>query len=122
MKQLKGLSLLAALAFIGVVFAAQGSVLADAPKDGLGLKASKGAVTFNHSKHAEECKTCHHKEKDGKTEVKCGECHKEKKEGDAVKAKKAFHDKCKGCHKDAVKKDPALDGKAPTKCKDCHKK
>ncbi len=124
MKHLKVLSLLAALAFAGVLFAAQGSVSAEEPKDGIALEASKGTVTFNHSKHKgnAECKTCHHKEKDGKSEVACRTCHGKEKQGDAIKSKKAFHDKCKGCHKDAIKKDPALKDKAPTKCKECHKK
>lgn len=76
----------------------------------------KGAVTFDHKKHAKdrkiECATCHH-QKDKKDKA-CRDCHKAKKAGDAVVAKKAFHKTCKTCHK--------KEGKGPTKCKDCHKK
>lgn len=124
MKHHKVLSLLAALAFAGVLFAAQGSASAEEPKDGITIESSKGNVTFNHSKHkgAGDCKSCHHKEKDGKTDVSCRTCHGKEKQGDAVKAKKAFHKQCQKCHKAAVKKDPTLKGKIPTKCKECHKK
>ena len=72
------------------------------------LPASMGEITFNHAEHQgriADCKTCHH-EGEG---TACRSCHGTKP--DVPKAKKAFHDKCKGCHKEQ---------NGPTKCKQCH--
>ena len=120
------LTLVAAVAFLGLAFVAyQGTAHAGAPKDGI-TWTGKGTVTFNHSKHtADGCKKCHHKAKDGKAEIKCGECHKKKKdtvEGDPIPSKKAFHKQCKGCHKKVVKKDETKKGVVPVTCKECHVK
>ena len=75
----------------------------------------KGKVAFDHAKHKAvegvSCKKCHHKTEDGKTPEKCGKCHGAEAK---VKSKKAFHNQCKGCHKDMKK--------GPTKCKECHEK
>ena len=96
-------------------FSAQAGTNEDCPKAPITLKSKKGAVTFKHDVHkAESCKKCHHKAKDGKIGVACGECHKAKAENDVPKAKKAFHGQCITCHK-KVKK-------GPTKCKECHVK
>ena len=119
------LTLVAAVAFLGLaVVAYQATALADAPKDGI-TWTGKGTVSFDHNKHkADACKTCHHKEKDGKKHVKCLACHKKKKdtvEGDPIPSKKAFHKQCKGCHKKVVKKDETKKGVVPVKCKECHK-
>ncbi len=79
----------------------------------------KAPVTFSHKVHADKfgCKECHHKW-DGKgTPHKCSECHKAKKEGKKPSAKKAYHKKCKGCHK-KMKKEGKKTG--PTSCKKCH--
>lgn len=111
---LSTLVLVATVFAFGTVVNAKGPVQGD-PKDPIVLKVKKGDVTFSHAKHkAQACAKCHHKEKDGKKEVACHECHKAQKEGNTPKAKDAFHDSCKGCHK--------KDKKGPTKCNDCHKK
>jgi len=91
--------------------------------------------TFAHKKHAVErniaCEQCHHVYEDGKNvwqkcqEVqKCGECHTDSKTGKALREAseeekklslyKAFHDQCRGCHKEQEK--------GPVKCTECHKK
>jgi hypothetical protein len=107
------LVLVAAVFAFGSVVTAKGPSQGD-PKDPIVLKAKKGDVSFSHAKHkSASCKKCHHKAKDGKTEISCHTCHTKKK-GDAPTAKKAFHGSCKGCHK--------KDKKGPTGCKGCHKK
>ena len=87
-------------------------VAADAPSTDITLKGGKmGAITFSHAKHAEkvaDCTACHHKGVDAGT---CSSCHGV--DSAAPQAKKAFHDQCKGCHKDQG---------GPTKCKECHVK
>ena len=94
-------------------------------------KDKKGPVNFNHAKHSKEygavCTDCHHNYVDGKNiwveggEVKkCGDCHDpEKSEGNKKKLMTAFHDNCKGCHKEKNKEGK----KAPDKkCEECHQK
>ena len=104
-------------------------------------KDKYGPSKLSHKKHAEDykiaCQDCHHVFKDGKNVwkqgdkvQKCDECHTCVKTGKALKdatpdEKKlslynAFHDNCKGCHKDFNKKNDVKD--APTKCKTCHEK
>jgi hypothetical protein len=88
----------------------------------------KGVVTFNHLLHGTvrgiECKSCHHTHKEGEPIKQCSECHKEKDSevpGFSVlapKNSKAYHDKCKGCHKYTVEELEKPAG--PTKCKLCH--
>jgi hypothetical protein len=93
---------------------------------------TKGPVAFRHKKHVEEyqvkCDACHHQYSDGENVwklgdpvKKCIECHNPvKEEAAGLDLKKAFHDNCKGCHKEAV-----ANGKtnAPDrKCNDCHAK
>jgi hypothetical protein len=70
-----------------------------------------GKVTFEHPKHGDlKCQDCHHNLNEGEESPQaCRECHKE---GADITAKKAFHDKCKACHKEM--------GKGPAKCKECH--
>lgn len=67
-----------------------------------------GSVTFDHAKHqsATECATCHHTG----DFASCKSCHGVAPE--APKAKVAFHNQCKSCHKELKK--------GPTKCKECH--
>ncbi|PLX87060.1 MAG: hypothetical protein C0618_07570 [Desulfuromonas sp.] len=70
-----------------------------------------GNVAFDHAGHqgkVADCTACHHKGTDAGT---CTSCHGV--DAAAPKAKKAFHDQCKGCHK--------KEG-GPTKCKECHVK
>ena len=92
------------------------------------FESKKGNVTFNHGLHATvrgvECRSCHHTHEPGEAIKPCGHCHKKTKskiEGFSVlapKTSKAYHDKCKGCHKYTLEElhKPA----GPTKCKLCH--
>lgn len=100
--------LFAVVAFVASVAVA---VAVDAPGSDIVLEGGKmGAVTFSHAKHSSnECTACHHKGVDSGT---CTSCHGVDKA--APKAKKAFHDQCKGCHKEMKA--------GPTKCKECHVK
>jgi hypothetical protein len=94
---------------VTIVFAASMLVLAaDKGPAEIKLPASMGEVTFKHAEHqtrVADCVTCHHKG----DETACRSCHGVKPE--APVAKNAFHDKCKGCHKEQ---------NGPTKCKECH--
>ncbi len=76
----------------------------------------KPAVTFNHQMHSKkfECKTCHHKWNGQGNPHSCFKCHGCKKKGEAPKAMKAFHKRCKGCHR--------AKHAGPTRCNQCHKK
>lgn len=118
------------LAALSLVLPALTSTAAEIPDDKavLSFDSKLGIVTFNHKLHATvrgiECTSCHHTYKEGETIKPCSDCHKKnesKVEGFAVMApknKKAYHDKCKGCHKYTTEelKKPA----GPTKCKLCH--
>jgi len=93
-----------------VAFAAAVAVAAEGPAT-VTLEAKMGNVTFDHHAHqakVADCTTCHHK---GTDNAKCTGCHNG--EGEAPKAKDAFHKLCKDCHKKEA---------GPTGCKDCHKK
>lgn len=93
----------------------------------LSVYAKKRPVAeFGHNKHVEEfkldCKTCHHKMKEGDTSVKkCSAegCHGPRKVGKTPSLQSAFHKNCKTCHK---KEQAAGKKGAPTKCKECHVK
>ncbi len=86
-----------ALAFATSAFAA-------APAKPIVLPAKPGAVTFDHSKHAElKCTQCHASDKGGAIEGFGKTANKDK-----------AHAACQGCHK--------KEGKGPQKCADCHKK
>ncbi len=91
--------------FAAVALSFASSALAvDAPKDPIKLPAKPGAVTFNHSKHANlKCTQCHADDKGGAIEGF----------GKTVNKDKA-HAKCHECHK--------KEAKGPQKCADCHKK
>jgi len=67
-----------------------------------------GTVTFNHSAHQNQadCVTCHHTG----DYAQCKSCHGV--DPNAPKAKNAYHQSCKDCHKEREK--------GPTKCKECH--
>ena len=90
----------------------------------------KEPVTLHHKKHAEDyqvaCTDCHHEYSDGNNVwkqgdavKKCAECHNpDKEEAEGIDLKKAFHDNCKDCHKEAV---AAGKTNAPDKkCTECH--
>ena len=89
------------------------------------FKTKTGIVTFRHQHHADlsftTCKTCHHTF-EGEGEVKaCSECHdKKKKQGDAIKLKKAFHNRCTGCHQYTMEERGIQAGPLKKKCKLCH--
>jgi hypothetical protein len=95
-------TLAALVAAFALVFAT--NAVAAAPDKPVVLPAKPGAVTFNHSKHAQ---------------LKCTQCHESDKGGDiegfgkTVNKDKA-HAKCQECHK--------KEAKGPQKCADCHKK
>ena len=92
------------------------------------FESKKGVVTFNHSLHATvrsiECASCHHTHQAGEKIKPCSECHKKKETAVAgfsvlaPKNSKAYHDKCKGCHKYTLEELAKPAG--PTKCKLCH--
>lgn len=82
-----------------------------------------GTVTFAHLMHAglsiTQCTTCHHKMQPADAVVKpCHECH-QKKAKEMVKAKKAFHNRCIGCHEYTVAGGQHA-GPLKKKCKLCH--
>lgn len=94
------------------------------------FESTKGTVTFNHLLHGTvrgiECTSCHHTLHPGEQVKPCGVCHKKTPNevaGFSVlapKTSKAYHDKCKGCHKYTVEELQKPAG--PTKCKLCHVK
>ena len=106
------------------------STAAEIPEDKavITFDSKLGVVTFNHTLHATvrgiECTSCHHTFKQGEQIKPCSACHKKKKSevpGFSVlapKNKKAYHNKCKACHKYTTEElqQPA----GPTKCKLCH--
>ena len=61
-----------------------------------------GAVTFLHKMHSTldgvECRTCHHKYEGVGLPESCHKCHQHKPTDDTIKAVKAFHTRCQGCH------------------------
>jgi len=91
--------------------------IAGDPPDQITIKKcgdKKSAVTFSHKGHTEltECFTCHHAAKTEADIKGCFECHG--KDASAPDGKTAFHDQCRGCHKEQAK--------GPTKCNECHPK
>ncbi|MCG6927726.1 MAG: cytochrome c family protein [Acidobacteria bacterium] len=101
--------------------------------EGCGTK--QPPVDFDHAKHTErtKCGTCHHTQAELTAEsaeevATCVSCHKDPEEAKTPSCaemspkKNPYHIKCMGCHKDEVKKDASLKGKAPTTCKECHVK
>ena len=92
-------------------------------KDIIKFDTKIGVVTFPHKRHADlkitECTTCHHKSEPADTVMKpCHECHKHKSK-EPVKAKKAFHNRCIGCHEYTVAGGQHA-GPLKKKCKLCH--
>lgn len=92
----------------------------------------KGSVRFSHLEHAEgyveACEDCHHEYQDGRNVwqegqpvKKCLSCHDPlKRQGNARKLNMAFHNNCKGCHKELAREGGT---DAPYKqCTDCHAK
>jgi len=94
----------------------------------------KGPVVFQHQFHAEDydiaCKECHHDYDDDGKNVwedsdpveKCESCHDPLvSEGNMKKLRIAFHNNCKGCHRQ-MKKEGITDDAPYSKCYDCHKR
>ena len=96
------------------------------------IKNKKGAVILHHKAHTEKygakCMDCHHDIKKDTDEKKaCKKCHEADKEKDkAPKLEKAYHDRCKTCHKKAVDarkaKNEKFDMIPAVKCDGCHQK
>jgi len=93
------------------------------------FETKTGLVTFNHQLHASvrvlECESCHHTHEPGAPFQPCSDCHKKKISTKvagfsvvAPKNSKAYHNKCKGCHKYTLEELEKPAG--PTKCKLCH--
>ena len=112
----KKLAVIVIAIVVAMAFGASAAFAGDAP-DTITIKKSgdaRSAVTFPHASHAKtiDCIACHHASKT-KEEIKgCFECHG--KDESASPAKTAFHNSCRGCHKEK--------GAGPTKCNDCHPK
>jgi len=101
---------------------------------------TKSAVKFTHENHIKihkiNCNECHHIYEDGKNvwddsmpAARCETCHNEPTvkgekqlppEDQKRNLKLAFHNNCRGCHKEVKKENPET--KAPLKCSECHKK
>lgn len=92
------------------------------------FETKTGTVTFFHTLHASlrvtQCASCHHTHEESEPIKPCSDCHKKKKtmvEGFSViapKNSKAYHTKCKGCHKYTLEELEQTAG--PIKCKLCH--
>lgn len=129
-------------ASIGALVLASGvfvftAAAADAPETATlqGCGTKQPPVTFPHAKHVEltKCGTCHHTQADLTAEsteevATCVSCHKDPEDAktpscaEMSPTKNPYHINCMGCHKESVKKDASLKGKAPTVCKECHVK
>ena len=89
------------------------------------VKPRRPPAVFRHDAHnesaeVEECYICHHVydengklvEDESSEDQSCSDCHKLARSGNQPALMKAFHDNCKGCHKEK-KKGPAM-------CGQCH--
>lgn len=101
----------------------------------LQTEKAKKPAQFPHKKHQEmyKCAECHHDMADGKQVAyvdgqeikKCESCHNSEVMGANKKLDsfmKAGHARCKACHVEMAKKDPALKEKKIDKCDNCHVK
>ena len=119
-----------------------GAIELSAPK---GVEMKKSLVEFPHARHfSYNCQTCHHTwdfgpEVSGCMASGCHDLIQAPKKSDKVSAvmyyKKAYHQKCIGCHREIKKLNLAMEKKAgigagniklqsagPTGCRDCHPK
>ena len=108
-----------------------------------GVEAKKTAVDFPHAKHfGYNCQTCHHSWDFGPEVSGCmtSGCHdlikapqKSEKVSTVMYYKKAFHQKCIGCHREIKRQNLAMEKKVvasadkvklqstgPTGCRECH--
>ena len=86
-------------------------------------------VKFTHQEHADlypDCTQCHHTyEYKGGQRVNewngegqpCSECHKVVEEGEKIPLMKAFHENCRGCHRQLDKEGKKT---GPVACGECH--
>ena len=109
------------------------------------VEATKSVVEFPHSRHfTNNCLECHHKwdmgpELQGCKTSGCHELTKAPQKSEKIDMvmyyKKAFHEKCMGCHKEIKSQNLAMEKKlrwgsknlkllktGPTGCKECHPK
>ena len=119
------------LGLLSLSLAGNAADVIPAEKAVIQFKTKSGIVTFNHQLHASvrvlECESCHHTHDPGTPFQPCSDCHKKKKSTKvpgfsvvAPKNTKAYHTKCKGCHKYTLEELEKPAG--PTKCKLCHVK
>jgi len=110
-----------------------------------GVETKKASVEFPHARHfGYSCQTCHHSWDFGPEVSGCmaSGCHdlvkapkKSEKVSDVMYYKKAFHQKCIGCHREIKKLNLAMEEKVfasadkiklqnagPTGCRECHPK
>ena len=120
------------IVLLSVSFAVVGSEI-PADKSIIVFPGKLGDVTFNHKLHSGlenvggvekvECSTCHHSY-EGEGAVKaCSNCHVRTKKADPAGApnlKKAFHFRCRNCHKYTMEQGKKAG--PDKKCKLCHVK
>ena len=120
------------IVLLSVSFAVVGSEI-PADKNVIVFPGKLGDVTFNHKLHSGlenvggvekvECSTCHHSY-EGEGAVKaCSNCHVRTKKADPAGApnlKKAFHFRCRNCHKYTMEQGKKAG--PDKKCKLCHVK
>jgi hypothetical protein len=122
---------LALFALTGPLIVQGGEVPAD--KDVIVFPAKLGDVTFHHKLHSGltnvggvdkvECNTCHHTYQGDGAIKACNECHIREKSNDPESPpdlKKAFHYRCRGCHKYTMEEGKTAG--PDKKCKLCHVK
>ena len=114
-------------AFHGMVGAQEDIIILE-HKDAIN-KLQRPPVKFTHAKHAElypDCIQCHHTyEYKGGQKVNdwsgegqpCSECHKVVEDGKKIPLMKAFHENCRGCHRQLVKEGKKT---GPVACGECH--
>ena len=89
------------------------------------VKPRRPPAIFDHDAHnekagLEECYVCHHLydengkllEDESSEDQACSDCHELARSGNKPALMKAFHDNCKGCHKERKK--------GPLMCGQCH--
>ena len=117
---------------LSISFAVVGSEI-PADKDIIVFPGKLGDVTFNHKLHSGlenlggvekvECSTCHHTYEGAGAVKACSDCHvRSKKEASTgtPDLKKAFHFRCRECHKYTM--EQGKHAGPDKKCKLCHVK
>ncbi len=90
----------------------------------------RSSVPFPHGRHIESgiaCKDCHHvyengknvldetKLEEGNQQIRCSACHRANSRPDL---EEAFHEQCRGCHKQFLKEKKKT---GPRFCGECHR-